>query len=201
MTPRFRYARAALGLLLLLPFSPTGAQARPRAQGRGYWHHFAAGFATSILVHEGGHVATSYLVGARPSFGFNRLRPTIYSGIDDAVDPHKQLLFSSAGLVAQSALDELILDVPHKTSSPFERGVLAGGIATQLFYVTLGRSGKVSDIDFIARLSTLNKTQLTLIYGGIATLHIVRIHHNGRYANFFLRPAARGTTNVGFEVK
>jgi hypothetical protein len=92
------------------------------------------------------------------------------------------------GLNVQAALDEGILDVPHRRGAPFERGVLAGGIATALFYVTIGRTAAVSDVDFMARTSSLSKTDITLIYGGVAVLHALRIHHDERYADFFVRP-------------
>src|SRR4051812_23907536 len=46
-----------------------------------YWRRLAAGAATSILLHEAAHITTSYAVGGHPSFGFDKLRPTVYSGI------------------------------------------------------------------------------------------------------------------------
>ena len=113
----------------------------------------------------------------------------MYSGINSTKEPHKQFLFSSMGLNVQSALDETILDVPHERGSPFERGVLAGGIATALFYVTIGRTASVSDVDFMARTSSLSKTDIGLIYGGVAVLHAVRMSHDGHYADVFVRPA------------
>ena len=149
----------------------------------------AAGFALSLLAHEGAHVATSLLLGAHPSFGLSEGRPTVYSGIDVARDPHKQFLFSSMGLNAQAALDEILLDTAHERAGAIERGVLAGGIATALFYITLGRTGSVSDVDYMARTSSLTKTQISMLYGGVALLHTVRIAHHGRYATFFVRPA------------
>jgi hypothetical protein len=82
--------------------------------------------------------------------------------------------------------------VPHAKGAPFERGVLLGGIATTLFYVTIGRTASVSDVDFMARTSSLSKTDITVIYGGVAMLHMLRIHHDARYANFFVHPAPVG---------
>lgn len=149
------------------------------------------------MLHEGGHVAASYLMNARPSFGFDRGRPTIYSGINVYTDPHKQFVFSSAGLTVQMLLDEMILDIPHDRGSVFERGVLAGGIGTVLFYTTLGRNASVSDVTYMARTSSLSKTQVSLIYGAIAGLHTVRIAHNGQYAHFFAAPQADGHLRVG----
>src|SRR5690348_16668124 len=131
-----------------------GEPGRPRH----YWKKFAAGFASSILAHEGAHIVTAYAVGGHPTIGINKGRPTVYSGISAQLQPHKQFLFSSMGLNVQAALDEGILDVPHRRGAPFERGVLAGGIATALFYVTIGRTASVSDVDFMARTSSLSKT-------------------------------------------
>jgi hypothetical protein len=168
-----------------------------------YWRHFAAGFAASLLAHETAHVVTALAVGGRPSFGFDMGRPTVYSGIDSQAHPGQQFLFSSMGLNVQAALDEAILDVPHRRGAPFERGVLAGGIATALFYVTIGRTASVSDIDFMSRTSSLSKTDLTLIYGSVAVLHAIRIHHDHRYANCFVRPApvADGGLRLGVDVR
>jgi hypothetical protein len=168
-----------------------------------YKLRFAAGFVTSILAHESGHIIASYAVGGHPSFGFNHWRPTIYSGIDSRIDPHKQFIFSSAGLTVQTLLDETLLDVPHARGSiagPFERGLLAGGIGTVLFYITLGRSGSVSDVTFMANTSSLSKTQISLIYGGMAALHVVRIHFKDRYAHFFTVPDASGHLRVGMSL-
>jgi len=44
----------------------------------------------------------------------------------------------------------------------------------------------------MARTSSLSKTQISLIYGGVALLHSVRIHRDGRYAHFFVRPMPSG---------
>lgn len=174
-----------------------------RVRPRHYWKKFAAGFASSILAHEGAHIVTAYAVGGHPTIGINKGRPTVYSGISARLDPHKQFLFSSMGLNVQAAMDEAILDVPHRRGAPFERGVLAGGIATALFYVTIGRTASVSDVDFMARTSSLSKGDITIIYGGVALMHAVRIHHDGRYANFFVRPAPAGDRGlrVGMHVE
>lgn len=157
-----------------------------------YWRRMAAGFASSILAHEGAHVVTAVAVGGHPTFGFSKGRPTVYSGLNSYTQKQQQFLFSSMGLNVQALLDEGILDVPHRGGGPFERGVLAGGIATALFYVTIGRTASVSDVDFMARTSSLSKGDITLIYGGVAVMHAVRIHYDGRYANFFVRPAPAG---------
>ncbi len=164
-----------------------------------WWVVFASGFASSILAHEGAHVVAAYAVGGRPSFGLNEGRPTIYSGIDATTDPRKQFVFSSAGLTVQSLIDEGFLDAPHHSSraGPFERGLLAGGLATSFFYVTIGRTGSVSDVEFMARTSKLNKASVTAIFGGLALAHAWRITHNSRYADFFARPAPDGRLRVG----
>ena len=209
---RSRHAASALLTAVLLggpAWGPLRAQAAiapdtslhvtpSRAQ---YWRAVGAGFATSILAHEAAHVVTSLALGKRPSFGFDRGRPTVYSGIVAELEPQKQFLFSSMGLNVQAALDELILDVPHAAGSPFERGVLAGGIGTALFYVTIGRTARVSDVDFMARTSSLSKTQIALLYGGISALHAARISRDGRYANFFLRPGVERGLRVGIGIE
>ncbi len=168
-----------------------------------YWRSVATGFAASLLAHESAHFGTSLALGGHPTLGFNKGRPTVYSGFDVIRDRRKQFLFSSMGLNVQAALDEGILDVPHDRGSAFERGVLAGGIATALFYVTIGRTASVSDVDFMARTSSLNKTDITIIYGGVAALHMLRISRDGHYANFFLRPNQVGSGGllVGVDIR
>jgi hypothetical protein len=168
-----------------------------------WWELFASGFAASILAHEGAHIVAAYAVGGRPSFGFNMARPTIYSGIDATLEPRKQFIFSSAGLTVQSVIDEGILDTPHRSvrAGAFERGVLAGGIATSFFYVTIGRTGTVSDVDYMARTSNLNKTTITAIFGGLALVQSWRITRDSRYANFFARPDPYGGMRVGMTVE
>src|SRR4051812_6527133 len=73
---------------------------------RYYWKRFSYGVAVSILFHEAAHIVTAMAVGGHPTFGFDKLRPTVYSGIDVHIAPHKQFLFSAAGLTAQTLLDE-----------------------------------------------------------------------------------------------
>src|SRR3954471_1903626 len=146
----------------ILPDTATGGGHPPH-----YWRNVAAGFATSLLAHESAHALTSLALGGRPTVGFNKGRPTVYSGFDVTRQRTRQFLFSSMGLNVQAMLDEGVLDVPHSRGSSFERGILAGGIGTALFYITIGRTASVSDVDFMARTSTLNKTDITLIYGGI----------------------------------
>ncbi|HEY7899486.1 MAG TPA: hypothetical protein VIC03_13825 [Gemmatimonadaceae bacterium] len=139
----------------------------------------------------------SYALGARPTFGFEDGKPTVFSGIDASRDPHKQFLFSSAGLDVQAIMDEAILDLPHHRGSLFERGILAGGIATAYFYATIGRNARNSDITYIAQTSSLSRTEASLIYAGLATIQTIRIAHDGHYANFFVRPSTRGGVNLG----
>jgi hypothetical protein len=171
---------------------PAPDSTRHDAHPRHYWRSVALGFAASLLAHEAAHVVTAVAVGGRPTFGFSKGRPTVYSGLDAETQPRQQFLFSSMGLNVQAAMDEGILDVPHARGAPFERGVLAGGIATALFYVTIGRTASVSDVDYMARTSSLSKTDISLIYGGVALIHVVRIHLDGHYANFFVRPMPVG---------
>lgn len=176
--------------------APDTSHAAPRPSRHHYWRRMAAGFASSILAHEGAHVVTAVAVGGHPTFGLSKGRPTVYSGLNASTQRRQQFLFSSMGLNVQALLDEGILDVPHAGGGPFERGLLAGGIATALFYVTIGRTASVSDVDFMARTSSLSKGDITLIYGGVALMHAVRIHYDGRYANFFLRPAPAGESGL-----
>ncbi len=202
------YTGPALGAIalsaLLAIGAPCGAQdstVTKTTTRAAYWTRFAAGAVSSILFHEAAHVATSYAVGGHPSFGFDEYRPTVFSGVDSHLEPHKQFLFSAAGLTAQSLLDEAILDVPHWRGGVFERGLLGGGIGTTVFYLTIGRWGSVSDVDFMARTHALTKTQITLIFGGIALEHSIRISSDPRYANFFARPSADGRVRFGVEMK
>lgn len=165
-----------------------------------YWRNFAAGFTSSIVAHEAGHIGIALALGARPHLGLESGKPTVFSGIDALRDPHKQFLFSSAGLNVQAIMDEAILDIPHHRGSPFERGILAGGIATAYFYATIGRNAGNSDITYMARTSSLSRTQASLIYAGLATIQSFRIARDGHYANFFMRPSSNGAISVGVAV-
>jgi hypothetical protein len=162
-----------------------------------HWKKFATGFVASILFHESAHIASAIALGAHPTFGFDKMRPTVYSGLDLQTDPHGQFIFSAAGLTAQTLLDELLLDIPHGVAGPFERGVLAGGLGTTLFYLTIGRTGYVSDIEFMARVHGMTKTQSTLLFGGILATQMLRIHKGSRYPRLFVQPAADGRTLIG----
>jgi len=180
-------------LVLLAGAAAASAQSADTvSSSRLYWRRFSYGVAASILFHEAAHIATAMAVGGHPRFGFDKLRPTVYSGISIIDHPRQQFAFSAAGLTIQSVLDEAILDIPHNRGSAFERGLLGGGIGTTLFYLTIGRTGSVSDVDYMARTHVLNKTQITLIYGSIAALHSWRISRNPAYANFFARPTYHG---------
>lgn len=183
----------ALGLPRLL-----GAQAAsPATRTDQYWRLFAFGFAGSIVAHETAHVLMAYAVGAHPYFGLDHGRPTIFSGIDSRLHPRKQFLFSAAGLTTQALLNEAILDIPHSRGGAVERGILAGGIGTTLFYITLGRNASVSDITYMARTSSLSKTQISLIFGAVSAAHAWRISRDPRYAHFFVRPEGNGAA-IGF---
>jgi len=181
------------------PGAPAGS-----GSNAGSWRRFATGFASSILAHEGAHIVVAYALGGRASFGLDAGRPTVYSGIDAQRDPRRQFAFSSAGLTVQTLLDEIIIDAPHdsaRLAGAFERGMLAGGIATAFFYVTIGRSGSVSDIDYMARTSSLSKTTISLLYGGVAAVHLWRLSRNDRYTEFFARPGPNGGMRVGLEIQ
>lgn len=191
--------RWSIALLLTMTVSATAhaQSADSTALSPNYWRRFGYGFAASILLHEAAHITTAVAVGGHPSFGFDKLRPTIYSGVDSHLSPHKQFLFSAAGLTVQSLLDEMILDVPHARGSAFERGILGGGLGTTLFYLTIGRKGSVSDVDFMAQTRALTATQITLIFGSVAAMHTIRIARDPHYANFFARPRDDGGIDVG----
>jgi hypothetical protein len=191
---------ASVMLLSSLPaiaLAQTGPAADRAAPQDNYWRRFAFGFGASILAHESAHILTSIALGFHPYVGFDNGRPTVYSGIDSQKYPHKQFLFSAAGLTTQALIDEAILDIPHSRGGAIERGILAGGIGTTLFYITLGRNGSVSDISFMARTSSLSKTQLSLIFGGFSAIHAWRISRDPRYSHFFVRPTGDGAA-VGF---
>lgn len=161
-------------------------------QSDSYWKKFALGAGISLLAHESAHILTSIALGFHPYIGFDKGRPTVYSGIDSQKYPHKQFLFSAAGLTTQALINEAILDIPHSRGGAIERGILAGGIGTTLFYITIGRNGDVSDIAFMARTSSLSKTQLSLIFGGVSAIHAVRVWRNPAYSHFFVRPTENG---------
>ena len=199
-----RLHRASLLVLCLVGLSPTVLSCQTPDSVRlapNYWPRLTLGVTTSILLHEAGHIVTSFAVGGKPAFGFDELRPTIFSGIDSHKEPRKQFYFSISGLVVQSLLDEGILDIPHHRGGAFERGLLAGGIGTTVFYLTIGRRGSVSDVDFIARTRVMNKTQVTWLFGGIAAAHTLRIARNSQYAYFFARPRVDGGLDFGWSTR
>jgi hypothetical protein len=180
-------------IALSLTAAVAGAQGADSVpSSRGYWLRLGAGAVTSVLVHEGGHIVAAISTGARPTFGFDKARPTIYSGIDSDRYPRRQFWFSAAGLNIQSVLDEAILDIPHHRGSAFERGLLGGGIGTTVFYLTLGRTGSVSDVDFMSHTGVMSKAQVTLLYGSVALIHTLRVARHPAYDNFFVRPSAHG---------
>lgn len=157
-----------------------------------YWKRFGLGFAGSVLAHESAHILASFALGAHPHIGLDKGRPTIFSGIDSQKDPRKQFVFSAAGLTMQDLINEGILDIPHSKGSPLERGILAGGIGTTLFYITLGRNGAVSDVAFMSRTSSLSRNQVSLIFGGISAFQAWRVSRDPRYNHFFIRPVNNG---------
>ncbi|GAC1452777.1 MAG: hypothetical protein PVSMB1_00570 [Gemmatimonadaceae bacterium] len=184
--------------VLLSSVSPVAAIAQRRSTSEpagpsdSYWRRFAFGFGASIFAHESAHILTSLALGFHPYIGFDKGRPTLYSGIDSRKYPHKQFLFSAAGLTIQALIDEAILDVPHSRGGAIERGILAGGIGTTLFYITVGRNGSVSDMTLMARTSSLSKTQLSLIFGGFSAFDALRMSRDSSYSRFFARPTGNG---------
>lgn len=186
----------ALGVATLAPAALPGQQLSVfsvnESQRTSYWTRLALGFGISLAAHESAHILSSLAMGFHPTVGFDRGRPTIFSGIDSKKYPHKQFIFSAAGLTTQALIDELILDVPHSRGGAIERGILAGGIGTTLFYITIGRNGAVSDIAFMSRTSNLSKTQLSLIFGVVNAIQALRIWRNPAYDHFFVGPAEDG---------
>ena len=191
----------ALSVATLGPAELTAQQLSPllvnESEETTYWTRMALGFGLSLFAHESAHVLSSLAMGFHPYIGFDKGRPTIFSGIDSQKYPHEQFIFSAAGLTTQALIDELILDIPHSRGGAIERGVLAGGIATTLFYITIGRNGAVSDIAFMSRTSNLSNTQVSLIFGGVNAIHAIRIWRNPAYDHFFVGPAEEGV-RVGF---
>src|SRR6476469_1704119 len=104
---------SAMVVLSLASLSTAGAQVTATPPSEHYWRKFAIGFASSILAHESAHLLTALAVGAHPYLGFDKGRPTVFSGIDTERDPHKQFLFSASGLTTQALINESILDIPH----------------------------------------------------------------------------------------
>lgn len=172
-----------------------------RAARSRFYNRFAAGAVVSILLHESAHFASAYAMGYHPHLGFYGFRPTVFSGIDESGNRHDQFVFSGAGLAAQELLDELILDIPHRRGSAFERGILAGGIGTTIFYVSLGRNAQVSDISVMSRTSSLSKTQLSLIFGSVAALHAARMSRDHAYSHFFIAPSSTGGLKAGVSIR
>jgi hypothetical protein len=195
---------AGIASFVLLSGLPAAALAQEYSTGDAdkladsYWKKFAIGAGVSLLAHESAHILTSLALGFHPYVGLDHGRPTVFSGINSQKYPHKQFLFSAAGLTTQALIDEVILDIPHSRGGAIERGILAGGIGTTLFYITIGRNGSVSDISFMARTSSLSKTQLSLIFGGFSAIHALRISRDPAYSHFFVRPTDNGL-GVGFK--
>jgi hypothetical protein len=185
---------ASLVLFNGLPAPARAQQASPADQAAqdSYWRRFALGFGASILAHESAHILSALVMGFHPYIAFDKGRPTVYSGIDSDKHPDKQFIFSAAGLTTQALINEAILDIPHSRGGAIERGILAGGIGTTLFYITIGRNGSVSDISVMARTSSLSKTQLSLIFGGFSALHAWRITRDPEYEHFFVAPTGNG---------
>lgn len=194
-----RRAIAALAAIIAATWLPTRLPAQQlspfsatSSQPNGYWSKLAVGFGISLFAHESAHVLSSLVMGFHPSFGFDHGRPTVYSGIDSQRYPHKQFIFSASGLTTQALIDELILDVPHSRGGAIERGILAGGIGTTLFYITIGRNGSVSDVSFMSRMSHMSKTQISLLFGGVNAIHVLRISRDPAYDHFFVGPTENG---------
>lgn len=193
-------ARAAR-LLVPLVLAASAPLQPATAQGLPGWAQFAGGVLASVLAHEAGHVTASALLGGSPSLGFDHGRPVIYSGINAGANPDRQFVFSASGMTVQLLLNEVLLNWPHQEgerAGAFERGVLAGGVGTVLFYFTIGRTASVSDVTQMARYSGLDRWSLAAIFGGVAATEVVRILRSDRYGpHFFVMPGPERTVRVG----
>ena len=47
----------------------------------------------------------------------------------------------------------------------------------------------------------MTKTQVTLLFGSVATVHTIRMSRDPHYANFFARPRADGGIDLGVTLK
>ena len=161
--------------LFVLVSSPASAQNQTDSSGAAHFSipRFAAGFLTSLAAHESAHVLTSLAMGGRPSFGFNQFRPVIHSGIDTMLHADRQFAFSAAGMTMQLILDEIVLDAPHDdhAAPEFEKGILASGIGTVVFYFTIGRNASVSDVQQMTQNSGISKWTLTAMFMWLAPSH------------------------------
>lgn len=199
--------RAPILLLLAVAVPPKAASSQAALDSTTHPHfsvvRFGAGFLTSLAAHETAHVLTSLAVGGRPSFGFNQLRPVIHSGIDTVLHPDRQFAFSAAGMTMQLVLNEIILDTPHgrATAGEFEKGILASGVGTVVFYFTIGRNASVSDVQQMADNSGISKLALTAMFGSVAALDALRILTRQRYAHFFTVPQSDGRVAAGVDVE
>ena len=90
--PRYRFRLwvrlLVVGLAVVAPLYAARAQAtevdssRAAARPGHYWRDFAAGAVSSLLAHEMAHVVTAVAVGGHVTVGFDKGRPTVYSGLD-----------------------------------------------------------------------------------------------------------------------
>jgi hypothetical protein len=207
MTRTVRLAAPTLAVFLAAPVAAQLALATPEsadetppativldAAGSFSWLEFSAGFVASIAAHELAHLGTSLIVGGDPSVGFRNGRPVVYSGIDLDAHPHRQFAFAASGMGMQLLINEVVLDWPRGPgrAGEFERGLLAGGIGTVLFYFTIGRTSSVSDVRQMADNSGLSTWALTAIFGGVAATDVLRIALDQRYAHFFASPGPEG---------
>jgi hypothetical protein len=131
--------------------------------------------------------------------GINQFRPVIHSGIDTVNHPMRQFAFSAAGMTMQLVLDEILLDAPHGPgpAGSFEKGMLASGVGTVVFYFTIGRDASISDVSQMSANSGISKWTLTAMFGSVAALDVVRIVTRQRYAHFFTAPTADGRMAAG----
>ncbi len=194
--------RGLLAAICLLGVGgPLAAQAVPVATQRpGFsWPRFGAGVAVSIAGHELAHVVTAVALGGHPSLYFDAGRPVIHSGIDGVQHPTRCFTFSAAGMAVQLLADEVLLDWPRRDGGPgeFERGVLAGGVGTVMFYLTLGRNAAAGDVEQMHYYSGLSPWTITAIAGGLAASDLLRMVLKQQRPHFFAAPTRDGRLVVG----
>ena len=126
-------------------------------------------------------------------------RPVIRSGIDPNADPAGPFAFSAAGMGTQLPINEVVFLLPHRAprASAFEYGLMAGGIGTVAFYLSVGRSSEVGDVQQMVQHSGLSTWGVTAIFGGVALAEIVRLALSKRYLNFFATPTPQNELAFG----
>src|SRR5258706_15017997 len=108
----------SIASFMLLSGLPTAALAQEHSTSDAdnladsYWKKFTIGAGVSLLAHESAHILTALALGFQPHVGLDHGRATVFSGIDSRRYPHKQFLFSAAGLTPQGLIVAAIFAIP-----------------------------------------------------------------------------------------